>query len=47
MWTVSPYVDEEQVFEEVDRVEPIHPVYAIPKKNVDEIIAYFSAKQGF
>jgi protein farnesyltransferase subunit beta len=46
-WTVSPYLDEVQIFEEDDRVVPIHPVYAIPHKSVDDIRRYFSAKQGF
>lgn len=46
-WTVSPYVDEVQIFEEEDRLVPIHPIYATPKKCVDDIRQYFAAKQGF
>ena len=46
-WTVSPYADEVQIFQDEDRVEPIHPVYAIPQTSVNDIRRYFSAKQGF
>jgi protein farnesyltransferase subunit beta len=46
-WNVSPYTDEPQIFEENDRVVPIHPVYAIPQKSVDDVKHYFSAKQSF
>lgn len=46
-WTVDPYVDEEQVFDEEDRLVPLHPVYAIPVAAVMSIKTYFGAKQGF
>lgn len=46
-WTVSPYLDEVQVFDEQDRIVPLHPVYAIPSECVSDIKAYFDAKQGF
>lgn len=46
-WTVSPYLDEVQVFDEQDRLVPLHPVYAIPSECVSDIKAYFDAKQGF
>lgn len=46
-WSVSPYLDEVQVFDEQDRLVPLHPVYAIPADCVADIKAYFGAKQGF
>ncbi|KAB5518818.1 terpenoid cyclases/protein prenyltransferase alpha-alpha toroid [Coniochaeta sp. 2T2.1] len=46
-WIVSPYADEVQIFQDDDRVEPIHPVYVIPQKSVSDIKRYFLAKQGF
>lgn len=46
-WSVSPYLDEVQVFDEQDRIVPLHPVYAIPSECVSDIKAYFDAKQGF
>jgi protein farnesyltransferase subunit beta len=46
-WAVSPYLDEVQVCGDDDRVGTIHPVYTIPERRVDEIKAYFAAKQGF
>lgn len=47
MWSVSPYLDEVQVFDEQDRLVPLHPVYAVPAECVADITAYFGAKQGF
>lgn len=44
---MCPYMDEVQVFEESDRVVPIHPVYAIPQEAVEKVRHYFSDKQGF
>lgn len=46
-WFVSPHLDELQVFDETDRIVPLHPVYAVPGKCVADIKAYFDAKQGF
>lgn len=46
-WSVSPDLDEVQVFDEQDRIVPLHPVYAIPAECVADIKAYFGAKQGF
>ena len=46
-WVVSPYLDEVQIFDDKDRVGTLHPVYTIPERRVDEIKAYFAAKQGF
>jgi protein farnesyltransferase subunit beta len=47
VWIVSPYIDGAQVFDEKDRVRPIHPVYAIPHQNQQAIMSYFVAKEGF
>lgn len=46
-WSVSPYLDEVQVFDEQDRIAPLHPVYAIPTECVTDIKSYFERKQGF
>lgn len=46
-WSVAPYLDEVQVFDEQDRIVPLHPVYAVPLSCVTEMRAYFDAKQGF
>jgi len=46
-WVVSPYLDEVQIFGDEDRVGSVHPVYTIPSRRVDDIKAYFAAKQGF
>ncbi|CAN8098096.1 unnamed protein product [Discula destructiva] len=46
-WSVTPYLDEAQVFDEQDRLVPLHPVYAVPAECVADIKAYFGAKQGF
>ncbi|KAJ4422219.1 CAAX farnesyltransferase (FTase) subunit beta [Gnomoniopsis sp. IMI 355080] len=46
-WSVSPDLDGVQVFDEQDRIAPLHPVYAVPAECVADIKAYFGAKQGF
>ncbi|RYO75532.1 hypothetical protein DL764_010415 [Monosporascus ibericus] len=46
-WDVSPLVNDIQVFDEDDRINPIDPVYAIPQSRREDIIAFFTAKQGF
>lgn len=47
-WLVSPVVgDDTQVFDEADRVNTLHPVYAIPADCVAEIQGFFGAKEGF
>lgn len=40
-WTVEPYMDGVQVFEEEDRLQPIHPVYVIPQRHVENVQRYF------
>ena len=47
VWTVSPYLDEDQIFDEQDRINPIDPVYTIPERCVEDIKRYFAEKQGF
>ncbi|KAJ0110114.1 protein farnesyltransferase subunit beta [Diaporthe amygdali] len=46
-WSVTPYLDEAQVFDEQDRLEPLHPLYALPVGCVADIKRYFDAKTGF
>ncbi|KAK7408913.1 CAAX farnesyltransferase (FTase) subunit beta [Neonectria punicea] len=46
-WTVSPYMEGEQIFDEEDRVSTMHPVYVIPQHKVDEVQSYFASKTGF
>lgn len=46
-WSVSPYLDEVQIFDDQDRIAPLHPVYAIPAECVADIKSYFERKQGF
>lgn len=46
-WSVSPDLDEVQVFDEEDRIVPLHPVYAVPAECVADIKKFFVAKQGF
>ncbi|KAH7635185.1 terpenoid cyclases/protein prenyltransferase alpha-alpha toroid [Sordaria sp. MPI-SDFR-AT-0083] len=48
IWNVFPFIDDnDQVYEDSDRVRPIHPAYAIPQKNVAGIRAYFQGRSGF
>ncbi|KUI53568.1 Protein farnesyltransferase subunit beta [Cytospora mali] len=46
-WSVSPYLDEVQIFDEEDCIVPLHPVYAVPVECVADIKSYFERKQGF
>jgi protein farnesyltransferase subunit beta len=41
-WTVTPYMEGEQIFDEEDRVCTMHPVYVIPQHKVEEIKSYFA-----
>ncbi len=47
VWAVLPYLDGLQVFDNKDRVRPIHPVYAIPQQSVQAIKGYFENREGF
>lgn len=40
-------MDEVQVFEEEDRLEPVHPVYVIPQRHVENVQRYFQDRQVF
>ncbi|KAI1039378.1 hypothetical protein LB505_002748 [Fusarium chuoi] len=46
-WSVTPYMDGEQIFDEEDRVATVHPVYVIPQHKVEAMQSYFSSKHGF
>lgn len=46
-WSVMPYLDEAQIFDEQDRLAPLHPLYALPVGRVADIKRYFDAKPGF
>ncbi|KAM0207551.1 hypothetical protein ACHAQI_007554 [Fusarium lateritium] len=46
-WSVTPYMDGEQIFDEEDRVATVHPVYVIPQHKVEGMQSYFTSKQGF
>lgn len=46
-WSVTPYLDEAQVFDEEGRLEPLHPLYTLPVGRVADIKQYFDAKPGF
>ncbi|KAJ4293795.1 CAAX farnesyltransferase (FTase) subunit beta [Collariella sp. IMI 366227] len=41
VWAVLPYLDGVQLFDNKDRVRPIHPVYAIPQQDVRAMKGYF------
>jgi len=47
VWAVLPFLDGPQVFDNGDRVRPIHPVYAIPQPCVRAMKEYFDGRQGF
>ncbi|KAL1847644.1 CAAX farnesyltransferase (FTase) subunit beta [Diaporthe australafricana] len=46
-WSVTPYLDDAQVFDEEDRLVPLHPLYALPVACVVDIKRYFDSKPGF
>ncbi|WZH48854.1 terpenoid cyclases/protein prenyltransferase alpha-alpha toroid [Fusarium acuminatum] len=46
-WSVTPYMDGKQIFDEEDRVATVHPVYVIPQHKVEGMQSYFTSKQGF
>ncbi|RCI15829.1 hypothetical protein L249_2779 [Ophiocordyceps polyrhachis-furcata BCC 54312] len=46
-WIATPFAKGEQIFEEEDRLQPIHPIYAIPKHKVASCQQYFASKDGF
>ncbi|KAM0561224.1 hypothetical protein ACHAPJ_003729 [Fusarium lateritium] len=46
-WSVTPYMEGEQIFDEEDRVATVHPVYVIPQHKVEDMQSYFASKEGF
>lgn len=46
-WVVSPFAEGKQIFDDGDRVTPLHPVYVIPQEKVNAVREYFLSKQGF
>lgn len=52
-WASSPDTpqvkgeEQERIFDEEDRVLPIHPIYVIPWNNVEQTHDLFSQKEGF
>jgi protein farnesyltransferase subunit beta len=47
VWAVLPYLDGLQIFDNADRVRPVHPVYAIPQQCVRAMREHFRGRQGF
>ncbi|OAQ93660.1 farnesyltransferase subunit beta [Purpureocillium lilacinum] len=47
VWSVSPHVKGEQIFDEEDRVCTTHPVFVIPQHKAESCQKYFASKQGF
>jgi protein farnesyltransferase subunit beta len=45
-WTPTPIVEEGQVFDEVDRVEALDPVFVVPVGVADRTRSWFEGK-GF
>jgi protein farnesyltransferase subunit beta len=46
-WTSEPFVGDEQIYDEEDRVGTLHPVFVIPEGAAEETRAYFASKGGF
>lgn len=46
-WEAMPYVEDEQVFNEDDRIGTTHPVYVIPQHKVEAAWEYYASKTGF
>jgi protein farnesyltransferase subunit beta len=46
-WTSEPFVEDEQIYDEGDRVGTLHPVFVIPEGAAEETRAYFASKGGF
>lgn len=46
-WKVTPRVDDSQIYDEEDRVQPIHPTYTIPNHMFYNMRGYFASKPGF
>ncbi|TLD14434.1 uncharacterized protein PgNI_04205 [Pyricularia grisea] len=46
-WMVSPFPNEEEIFDEKDRVGTVHPVYVIPEDKVAKVQTLFASRDGF
>ena len=46
-WTVEPTHEEDQIYDEKDRVGTVHPVFVIPEGIAEQTRAYFASKGGF
>ncbi|KAL7622274.1 CAAX farnesyltransferase (FTase) subunit beta [Parahypoxylon ruwenzoriense] len=46
-YDVSPHVENPQIYDEEDRVNPTDPVYFIPEGKRKEVMSYFLSKPGF
>jgi len=46
-WTSNIISDDTQIYEEVDRVRTLHPVFVIPEGAAEATRAYFSSKGEF
>ncbi|RKF82890.1 Protein farnesyltransferase subunit beta [Golovinomyces cichoracearum] len=46
-WTSEAYTSEKQIYDEADRLNTIHPIFAIPELAVHKIHTYFSSKRSF
>jgi protein farnesyltransferase subunit beta len=46
-WTSEPFVEDEQIYDEGERVGTLHPVFVIPEGAAEETRAYFASKGGF
>lgn len=46
-WEAMPYLEDEQIFNEDDRVGTTHPVYVIPQHKVEAAWEYYASKPGF
>jgi protein farnesyltransferase subunit beta len=49
-WTVDkfqPVAGEEEVFDEIDRVGMLHPIFVVPEGVAEQTRDYFVAKGGF
>ena len=46
-WTAEPVAEASQIYDEVDRVGTLHPIFVIPEGAAEEMRAYFTSKGGF
>lgn len=46
-WSSDPDIVEDQIYDEADRVKPLHPIFVIPEEAVVQIHTHFLNKQNF